>query len=321
MSLFGITIGDPCGIGPEITLKALRKEGSYINGCILFGSLEVLKYYNEELKCGFEFNRIEKKDDFKEGYINVYDPCKIKLDDIEIGRVSAVGGKCAFLNVKASIDFALRKDITSVVTAPLNKEAMHMAGYNYAGHTEIFGDFAKGDSYAMLLWSDKLKVIHATTHVSMINACKNIKKDRIVDVIKLADKTLRKLGYENPRIAVAGLNPHAGENGIFGDEETKEINPAVDICKGEGINVEGTIPPDTVFLKAYRGQYDIVVVMYHDQGHIPLKLLDFDNGVNITVGLDVIRTSVDHGTAFDIAGKLIAKEDSILKAIEIGMKL
>ncbi len=321
MSLFGITIGDPCGIGPEITLKALKKENAHINSCILFGSLEVLEYYNKELKYGFEFNKIEKKDDFKEGYINVYDPYQIKLDDIEIGKVSAIGGKCAFLNVKSSIDFALRKDITSVVTAPLNKEAMHMAGYNYAGHTEIFGDFAKSDSYAMLLWSNKLKVIHATTHVSMIDACKNIKKDRIIDVIRLADKTLRKLGYENPRIAVAGLNPHAGENGIFGDEEIKEINPAVEICKDEGINVEGVIPPDTVFLKAYRGQYDIVVVMYHDQGHIPLKLLDFDNGVNITVGLDVIRTSVDHGTAFDIAGKLIAKEDSILKAIEIGMKL
>lgn len=321
MSLFGITTGDPCGIGPEITLKALKKENNYINNCILFGSLEILEYYNKELKYGFEFNKIEKKDDFKKGYINVYDTCEIKLDDIEIGKVSAIGGKCAFLNVKASIDFALRKDITSVVTAPLNKEAMHMAGYNYAGHTEIFGDFAKGDSYAMLLWSDKLKVIHATTHVSMIDACKNIEKDRIIDVIRLADKTLRKLGYENPRIAVAGLNPHAGENGIFGDEEIREINPAVEACKGEGIDVDGAIPPDTVFLKAYRGQYDIVVVMYHDQGHIPLKLLDFDNGVNITVGLDVIRTSVDHGTAFDIAGKLIAKEDSILKAIEIGMKL
>lgn len=319
--MFGITLGDPCGIGTEITLKALKKVPKYIPECILFGSLALLENYNRIFKYGFKFNKIEKIEDCTESFINVCDPMNIALDDFEIGKISAIGGKCAFLSVKSAIEFALRKDISSVVTAPLNKEALHLAGYNYAGHTEIFGEFTKGSSYAMLLWSDKLKTIHVTTHMSLRNACDNIKKQRIVDVIHLADETLKKLGYEKPRIAVAGLNPHAGENGIFGKEEIEEISPAVEQCKNEGIVVYGPVPPDTVFLRMYKGEYDIVVAMYHDQGHIPLKLLAFDSGVNITVGLNVVRTSVDHGTAFDIAGKNIAKEDSILKAIEIGKKL
>jgi len=319
--MFGITLGDPCGIGTEITLKALKRVPSYIPNCILFGSIELLEYYNNLFEYGFKFNKIEKIEDCKEGFVNVFDPMNITLNDIKVGKVSVTGGKCAFLSVKSAIEFALRKDISSVVTAPLNKEALHLAGYNYAGHTEIFGEFTHGNSYAMLLWSDKLKTIHVSTHMSLREACDNVKKQRIVDVIHLADKTLKKQGYKEPRIAVAGLNPHAGENGIFGREEIEEINPAVLQCKEEGINVFGAVPPDTVFLKMYKGEYDIVVAMYHDQGHIPLKLLAFDSGVNITVGLDVVRTSVDHGTAFDIAGKNIAREDSILKAIEIGINL
>ena len=319
--MFGITLGDPCGIGTEITLKALQAKPEYVSDCILFGSLKLLEKYNEEFGYGFRFNKIQSIDDIKnDGYVNVYDPMDLSLDDFEIGKVSENGGKCAFLSVKSAIDFALRKEIASVVTAPLNKEALHLAGYNYAGHTEIFGEFTHGTSYAMLLWSEKLKCIHATTHTALRNAC-DVKKERIESVIRLADETLKKVGYEKPHIAVAGLNPHAGENGIFGDEEMTQIAPAVNTCKEEGIFVDGPIAPDTVFLRAYKGEFDIVVAMYHDQGHIPLKLLAFDSGVNITVGLDVIRTSVDHGTAFDIAGKNIARVDSMLEAIEIGRKL
>lgn len=321
MGYFGITLGDPCGIGPEITLKALKRVPEYAKDAILFGSVAVLEYYNQRLGYDFAFQKIEDIGDMKEGFIHVFDPNPISMSDITIGKVCREGGKCAFLSVKAAIDFALRKDITSVVTAPLNKEALHLAGYNYAGHTEIFGAFSHGDSYAMLLWSQKLKCIHVTTHVSLRQACDLCKKQRIMDVIHLADETLKKTGYERPRIAVAGLNPHAGENGIFGDEEIREIRPAVEACRAEGIEVDGPIPPDTVFLRAYKGAYDIVVAMYHDQGHIPLKMLAFDDGVNITVGLDVIRTSVDHGTAFDIADRLIAREDSILEAIRIGKML
>lgn len=321
MSRFGITIGDPCGIGPEITLKALKQVPDYAKRCIVFGSMDVLQYYNCRLGYEFQFHSIQRTENFQDGYINVFDPNPITMDKLPIGKVCEIGGKCAFLNVRSAIDFALRKEISCVVTAPLNKEALHMAGYHYAGHTEIFGTFSHGDSYAMLLWSDKLKTIHVSTHTSLRNACDAVKKQRVIDVIHLADSTLKKTGYQTPRIAVAGLNPHAGENGIFGDEEICEIIPAIQQCSKENICVSGPIAPDTVFLKCLHGEYDIVVAMYHDQGHIPLKLLAFDSGVNITVGLDVVRTSVDHGTAFDIAGKLIAKESSMLKAIALGEKL
>lgn len=321
MSLFGITMGDPCGIGPEVILKSFIRKAELIDDAVVFGSINMLNYYNEKFKLGYNIIRIENIQEFKSGYINVIDPNEVAFDDITIGQMSAVGGRSAFLYVKAAIEHALRKDISSVVTAPLNKEALHAAGYNYAGHTEIFGEFAHGDSYAMLLWSDKLKVIHASTHVALKDACLKTNKKRIKEVIHLANNTLKKTGYIHPRIAVAGLNPHAGENGLFGDEEIKEISPAIKECQDEGINVAGPIAPDTVFLRAYKGDYDIVVAQYHDQGHIPVKLLAFDSGVNITVGLDVIRTSVDHGTAFDIAGKMTAREDSMLKAIEIGKLL
>lgn len=320
MNLFGITMGDPCGIGPEIILKAFRTKPELIENSIVFGSFELLNFYNDKFEMGYKINKIDKFEDFKGGNINVFDPNPIRVEDITIGQVSPVGGKCAFMYVKSAIDFALERKITSVVTAPLNKEALHSAGYNYAGHTEIFGEFTQGDSYAMLLWSDRLKCIHASTHVSLRKAC-DVTKQRTIEVIRLAHETLKKTGYENPRIAVAGLNPHAGENGIFGDEEISEITPGIVACQAEGINVKGPIAPDTVFLRAYKGEFDIVVAQYHDQGHIPLKLLAFDSGVNITVGLDVVRTSVDHGTAFDIAGKMIASEESILKAIEIGQML
>lgn len=318
---FGITMGDPCGVGPEIVLKALQKKPEYQERCIVFGSLSLLKYYANLMKENFVFHEIHSLSNLRSGCVNVCDPNPVSVDDITIGQLSATGGKCAFMYVRSAIDFALHKEISSVVTAPLNKEALHLAGYNYAGHTEIFGEFCHGKNYAMLLWSDMLKTIHVTTHMALRDACDAIKKQRVIDVVRLADNTLKKVGYASPRIAVAGLNPHAGENGIFGREEIDEINPAVEACQKEGIHVTGAVPPDTVFLKCLKGEYDIVVAMYHDQGHIPLKLLAFDTGVNITVGLDVVRTSVDHGTAFDIAGKLIAKEDSILKAIEIGEKL
>jgi len=321
MSFFGITMGDPCGIGPEIILKAFRSKPELMEDSIVFGSFELLNFYNIKFKMGFNMNKIESLEDCKSGNINVFDPYPVNVEHIPVGKASVIGGKCAFMYVQAAIEFALKKKITSIVTAPLNKEALHMAGYNYAGHTEIFAEFTHGDSYAMLLWSDKLKVIHTSTHISLKSACESISKQRNMDVIRLAYETLKKIGYENPRIAVAGLNPHAGENGLFGDEEIREITPAVLACQAEGINVTGPISPDTVFLRAYKGEFDIVVAQYHDQGHIPIKLLAFDSGVNITVGLDIIRTSVDHGTAFDIAGKMIANETSLLKAIEIGAKL
>ena len=211
--------------------------------------------------------------------------------------------------------------IDAIVTAPLNKEALHEAGKNYPGHTEILASLTGVKDYAMLLYDRKLSVIHVSTHISLLESIKGLKRERIEKVIMLADEAMKKLIGKDPRIAVAGLNPHAGENGLFGEEEIKEIIPAVINMKKKGINVEGPLPPDTVFLQAFRGKYDIVVAMYHDQGHIPLKMIGFESGVNITVGLPVIRTSVDHGTAFDIAWQGRANESSIVNAIKVAAKL
>jgi 4-hydroxythreonine-4-phosphate dehydrogenase len=318
---FAITMGDPCGIGPEIIIKALMERPHYIDRCLVFGSASMAEYYARQLQCPYPVHVVPGAQKTAPGAINVLDPHPVEVEEVPIGKVSALGGECAFRYVRAAIDCALAQEVSSVVTAPLNKESLHLAGHAYAGHTEIFGEFTHGDNYAMLLWSKQLKAIHVSTHISLRDACTSLTKERIVNVIHLAHQTLKKTGYETPRIAVAGLNPHAGENGLFGDEEIKEIIPAVEICKEQGMDVTGPIAPDTVFLRTYKGEFDIVVAQYHDQGHIPLKLLAFDEGVNITVGLDVVRTSVDHGTAFDIAGKLLAKPDSLLYAIEIGEKL
>lgn len=315
MGYLGITMGDPAGVGAEITLKAMHSDEQCRKNGIIFGSTAVIRYYDQLLGYHYPVKEIKTTDEFDPSCINVVDPEPITMEDFQIGQVSPVCGHCAFLYVKTAIEWATSRRIDAVVTSPLNKEALHLAGHLYDGHTEIFNEFAGTGRYAMLLWSDRMKVIHVTTHVSMRQACDRIKKPRVEEVIRLADETLKQAGYPSPRIAVAGLNPHNGENGIFGREEIDEITPAITSCAGDGIQVEGPIPPDTVFLKMYQGKYDIVVAMYHDQGHIPLKLLAFDDGVNMTVGLSIIRTSVDHGTAFDIAGKGIANPTSMLAAV------
>lgn len=318
MEKIGITLGDIAGVGPEIALKVIDK---YINEAVLYGSFDIIDYYNNKYDYNFKLNKISNIDEFMDGCVNIIDPLPISLNDFEIGKLSKECGKRAYLYVEAAVKDALNGDIASIVTCPLNKEALHLGGYNYDGHTEILAALTNTKSYSMLLWSDKIKTIHVSTHVSLLNAIKAVKKDRVKDVCKLAYDTLTKAGYTDPKIAVAGLNPHAGENGIFGDEEIKEITPAINELKQEDINVVGPIPPDTVFLKCFKGDYDLVVSMYHDQGHIPLKLLDFDGGVNVSVGLPIIRTSVDHGTAFDIAGTNKANEYSLLKSIELAKKL
>ncbi len=310
-----VNMGDPAGVGCEVTLKALKNE-DFRRKSIIFGSYNIVKYYNELLNTNWEINVISSIDDFDKGCVNVVEVLPLSLEDIEIGKVSAKCGDAAYRYVETAINWAMEGKIKAVVTAPLNKEALHLANHNFDGHTEIFATLTNTKKYAMMLWSEKLKVIHASTHVSLREACNRVKKDRIIDIIELANDSLKKMGIKEPKIAVAGLNPHAGESGIFGNEEILEIIPAVEEAKEKGIDVEGPIAPDTVFLKAYQGKYDIVVAMYHDQGHIPMKLLAFDSGVNITVGLPIIRTSVDHGTAFDIAGKGIANEKSMVEAIK-----
>lgn len=320
MRTFGITLGDPCGIGPEIVIKALRTRPEMTDRCIVFGNLAMLQRYAAQLSCPLNFRAVGSADEVRPGVVNVVDSLALPESELPVGQVCREGGACAWRAVEDAIDWALAGHVGAVATAPLNKESLHLAGCPYPGHTEIFAArcAAPGSPAAMLLWSDTLKTIHVSTHVSLRQACDAVTRQRVEDVIALADDVLRRTGCAQPRIAVAGLNPHAGEHGLFGHEEMEEIMPAVRNCVARGLCVEGPIPPDTVFLSAARGRYDIVVAMYHDQGHIPLKMLAFDKGVNITVGLNVVRTSVDHGTAFDIAGKGIASEESMLKAMELG---
>ena len=316
MGIIGLTMGDPAGVGPEICLKALTSNENFEYKYVIFGSCGMLRYYRTILNIKAPFNVIKDIKDFKEGFINIFDVVNLSINDIKIGKVDGKCGDAAFQYIKTAIEMALKKDIDAVVTAPLNKEALHIGGHNFDGHTEIFAALTGTKKYAMMLTGGKLRVIHVSTHCALSEACKRVKKDRVLDVINIADETLKKMGIKKPVIAVAGLNPHAGEAGLFGREEIDEIIPAVDEAKKSGLNVIGPVPPDTVFLKGMKGEYDIVVAMYHDQGHIPLKLLGFESGVNITAGLPIIRTSVDHGTAFDIAGKGIASCVSMIEAMK-----
>ena len=242
--------------------------------------------------------------------------------NLPIGEISAEAGHAAFTYLKEAIELAKEKKIDAICTAPLNKEAMHKGGHKYPGHTEILADLTNTQDYSMMLSAPNLKVIHVTTHVGILDAVKMINPERVYHVIKLAHDTLKKAGLPSPKIAVCGINPHAGENGLFGyGEEEEKVIPGVEKAQGEGINVVGPLPADTLFFRAVRGDFDIVVAMYHDQGHGPVKVLGLDVGVNITVGLPIIRTSVDHGTAFDIAGKGIADEKSLIAAIRQAVEL
>lgn len=321
MKLNAITVGDPSGIGPEIALKTLINNEEYRNRTIIIGSREVLLYYSKILNNTIDFSIIKDPAEFKSGSINILHSFNLSMDNLVLGAVSKSSGEAAYKYLEKAINLAIESKIGGIVTAPLNKEALHKAGYKYAGHTEIFAELTNTDKYSMMLWSEKMAVVHVSTHVSLRKAIELVKPERIIECIELADQTMKKMGISTPKIAVAGINPHSGESGLFGNEEVEYILPAINLAKQRGFNVDGPVPPDTVFLKASRGQYDIVIAMYHDQGHIPMKLLAFDNGVNVTLGLPIIRTSVDHGTAFDIAGKGIANEESLVSALKIADRL
>lgn len=335
LPIVGITLGDICGIGPEITAHAMMEKNVY-RMCkpLVVGNIGAVKRGIEISGLALQVNAIRSVKDalFEQGTIDVFDIPGIDITKAPLGQVSAEGGKAAYLAVAKVIELAMSGDIQATVTNPLNKEALHSAGYTqFAGHTEIYAKLTNTSKYTMMLILDGLRVVHVSTHVSLRKACDLVKKERVFDVICLADKACRDLGITKPKIAVAGLNPHAGEHGLFGKEEIDEIIPAVKEAKGKGMQVEGPLPPDTIFSKALGGWYDIVVVMYHDQGHIPVKVLGFQydkqkqawstvTGVNITLGLPIIRVSVDHGTAFDQAGKNTASCESLINAIVYASK-
>lgn len=321
----GITMGDPAGIGPEISLMAYTdKSTAHINK-IIIGNIGILKKVAQS--AGLSVGELKEIKDMKEcvfdngGRINIIDIPFTNLNELQPGKVQAAAGDAAFRYLTKGIEMALAGEIGGIATAPLNKEALRLAGHMYPGHTEILAHYTGTKDYAMLLYDEQLKVIHVTTHISLKKVVETLNKDRIYTVIKIADATLKELGYQNPQIAVAGLNPHAGEGGLFGDEEEREIIPAIERAQADGVQVLGPVPPDTVFLKGKNGEYDIIVAMYHDQGHIPMKLLGFHTGVNITAGLPIIRTSVDHGTAFGRAWEGRANSGSMLQAILLAGKL
>ena len=334
--IVGITMGDPASIGPEITIRALSDPKVY-EMCtpVVVGDAQVLKSAAQVI--GANEVHINSIGNMKEaqgihGVIDVYDLKMVDMDKLVIGKVSEMAGEASFQYVKKVIELAMNKEIDATVTNAFNKEAVNLAGHHYSGHTEIYADLTNTKKYTMMLAHDNLRVVHVSTHVSLRKACDLVKRDRVLEVIKIADEACRNLGITHPRIGVAGLNPHSSENGLFGSEEVEEIIPAIQIAKDQGISVEGPIPPDTIFSKAKGGMYDIVVAMYHDQGHIPLKVVGFVydqksgkweavSGVNITLGLPIIRVSVDHGTAFDQAGKGTASELSLRNAIDYSVQL
>jgi 4-hydroxythreonine-4-phosphate dehydrogenase len=317
-------MGDPAGIGPEVVLKALAHADIY-ERCrpLVIGDRRILERAADWLDAAVRFDAVI---DPGEG---VYEPGRVTLIDREnappervpVGQESAAAGAAAVDYVYHACDIAMAGEVDAVVTAPLNKAAMNMAGYEYAGHTELLTERTGAERVSMLLIGPNLRIVHVSTHVALAEAINRVTPERVMDVIQIAHDACRALGIAQPRIAVAGLNPHASEGGLFGDEEEQRIEPAIRATRARGLDVSDPQPPDTVFLRATKGAYDIVVAQYHDQGHIPMKLLAFDSGVNVSYGLPIIRTSVDHGTAFDIAGKGIAGESSMLAAIDVAIQM
>lgn len=322
--VLGITMGDAAGIGAEIIVKSLADKHLYeIAQPVVIGDKKMMQRALDLLQSPLKINVVTNLDNLnaKYGTIDLVDLDNVPAD-LPYSQVDPRAGKAAYEYVEKAVQYAMANKIQAVVTAPLNKESLHAGGKMFPGHTEILAQLSGTKDYSMMLVSEKLRVIHVTTHVQLRKACDLVKKERVLTVIKLADENAKMLGFKQPRVAVAGLNPHSGENGMFGDEDRKEIVPAVEAAKQLGINASGPVPPDTVFHRAANlNEFDIVVVMYHDQGHIPIKLLGFDTGVNVTVGLPFIRTSVDHGTAFPIAGKGIADSKSMTESLYLAAQM
>ena len=350
LPILGISMGDPFGNGPEITVKALADRSVY-DRCrpLVVGDMAsmecAVKVAEKVSGIHLELRPVRSVAEarFQYGTIDVYDMGLIKAGDIPCDAAdprpfglgaTALGGEASFQYVVKVIELAMAGEVDATITNALSKEAINMAGHHYSGHTEIYADYTHTSKYTMMLAHEDLRVVHVSTHVSLREACDRVKKDRVLDVIRIANAGCKAIGIKEPKIAVAGLNPHCGENGMFGTEEIEEIQPAIDAAMAEGIIIpeKKPTPPDTVFSKALGGWYDIVVVMYHDQGHIPLKTVGFVydrekqewkavEGVNVTLGLPIIRASVDHGTDFYHAGKGNGNELSLVNAIKYAVKM
>jgi 4-hydroxythreonine-4-phosphate dehydrogenase len=318
----GITMGDPAGVGAEVVVKALHKRPPSV-ATVVIGSMDRLRLAAKCAKVDIPITQVDHPDQAVPGVRVVYcmDP-GFPTQDIPFGKVSAAGGEAAYRYLQKAAELAMDGTFQAIVTAPLNKEALHAAGHIFPGHTEMLAHFAGTAEVSMMLMAPRLRVIHVTTHIGLLHAIQRIEPGLVERTIRRGHEAVQRAGIANPRIAVCGINPHAGENGLFGSgEEAEKIMPAILRCRADGLSVEGPLPADTLFFLARRGDYDLVVAMYHDQGHGPVKVLGLEAGVNITVGLPFVRTSVDHGTAFDIAGTGIADEQSLLEAIEQALQM
>jgi 4-hydroxythreonine-4-phosphate dehydrogenase len=316
--LLGVTVGDPAGIGPEIVLKSAGDPRTRAARLLAIGSVEALAAAADVVPEAPALNVVSAPAEarFEPGTLDVV---AVPSDvPVPIGRLSAEAGQIAFEGVERAVALALEGAIDGIVTAPLNKEAIALAGHPYPGHTEILADLTGTRDFAMMLTALKLRVVHVTTHVGIREMLDRVTTERVLTTVRLADRALRDMGIEAPSVGVAGLNPHAGEGGLFGDEEGRVIVPAIEQARSEGIDATGPWPADTLFGRAVAGDFDVAVAMYHDQGHIAVKVLGFETGVNATIGLPIVRTSVDHGTAFDIAGTGRASADSLVEAIAVG---
>ncbi|HEY0726570.1 MAG TPA: 4-hydroxythreonine-4-phosphate dehydrogenase PdxA [Pyrinomonadaceae bacterium] len=322
MPRIGITMGDPAGIGPEVVLKAVAEE-EIRRACIpvIIGDAQLLAHTARtlDLQSGYDIVRAE------EPFPEHSEPVIYHLDNItgfiEPGIESGAAGKAAGGYIEAAVELCAAGSIDAVATAPINKRALFLGGYSFPGHTEFFAHLTGAEEYAMAFVAGNLRIVLLSTHVPLAEAIRLVERDRIVRRINLTNRELQRWGIEKPRLAVAALNPHGAEGGLFGVEEASEIMPAIDACRRDEINVQGPFSADTVFLRASRGEFDGVIACYHDQAMIPVKCLSFGEAVNVTLGLPFIRTSVDHGTAFDIAGKGLAEHSSMVAAIKLAAEL
>ena len=322
--IIAITMGDAAGIGPEIVVKALRSEEIY-NHCrpLVLADANVLSYVIKALSSPLKLRRVRPSDEVKGefGTIDVIDLKNLDKNEIITGQICTACGKAAMEYIAEAARLAMEGKVAAVVTAPINKEATVRAGYGDIGHLEYFARITHTTEYAIMLASGPLRVVHLSTHYSLKEACERVSKEKILARLRLTHDSFQRWGINRPRIAVAALNPHGGEGGLLGREEIEQIQPAVKEAQGLGINASGPFPADSVFIRAIRGEFDVVLAMYHDQGHIPVKVYGFERSVSVALGLPFIRTSVDHGTAFDIAGKGIASSQSLEEAIKVAIGL
>ena len=321
----GITMGDPSGIGPEVIVKAYS-ELCDVSRPIVIGDADVISAAIDICERPLSIERVEtvREADFDPDRISVLDLNNV--DRVVHGKVREEYGAASLAYVERAIKLAQDGEIDAITTAPINKQATKLAGSDYAGHTGMLADYTDTNNYSMMLVEDDLRVTHVSTHISLREACELVTTESVLKTIRLTDTALHDLGIESPSVSVAGLNPHASDGGLLGDADNDEIKPAVEQAQEEGIDVSGPESPDTVYVRAARGEFDCVVSMYHDQGHIPIKMFGFAggdavSGVNVTIGLPIIRTSVDHGTAFDIAGEGIASEQSLIDAVDVAVKI